>query len=302
MNLERLRQAVLDNKAWTAVTAFLLLMGLGVAGLFLNAVSPELSSQSGYAADSLATSGRLPGPVEGGSGSYVEVQEADIDIESEDAEVAAERIRAKVNKSGGYIESSSKKTTESYVRYDLTAKIPSKKLQDFVSEVRSSFKVNSYSVRNYRVYTQRERDELDIINQTMQDYRKIRKKVRKMEDTSKKLELLMKITEKQLELKEKQSSYERQLSGIQKRGRYATVDIRIEEEKQVDFLPEDLGDRFREEVREMVDNVVETLLDTVTGAVEVFFLAIKYIVYLAVIAVPASFAYRTGKKMYERVR
>lgn len=304
MNLERVRQAVLENKAWTAVTVFLLLMVLGVAGLFLNATTSQFAAQGSYgdhATDTLAARD-IPGHVESDSGSYVEVQEADVDIESQDAESDAEQVRSKVEEFEGHVESSSKRTTESHIRSDLTVKIPSKKMEDFVSQVRNEFEVDSYSVENYRLYTQRQRDELDILNDTLRDYSKIKGEVRQMDNTGEKLDLLMQVTEKELEAKEKQGMYERQLSDKEKRGKYSTVDIRIEEEKKVDLVPEDIGERFREEVREMIDNVVETLMDTVTGAVGVFFLAIKYIVYLAVIAIPASFAYRVGKRIYNRIK
>ena len=298
MDAKKLKQMFLEKKAWSAVGVFLLLMALGVFGLFMNSAI-DLQSQS--AKESLGYRGGaadigIP-PRERGSGSYVEVQEGSAQINTNYIEQDIEKIRNLGEKYDGWIESSSKSHGELYTTADITVKVKSENFQAFISDMKQNFEVESYSVQNYRLYTERERDELDILNKTMMEYESIRQEVEKMNNNAEKLDLLMQITEKQLQLKEKRNQYENSLSDKQQRGDYATLKIELNEKREIDLVPDDLGQRFRNEVNDMVDNVSNTLISTVTGGVEIFFEAIKYIVYLAIVAVPLSFAWRIGRKV-----
>lgn len=299
MDAKKLKQMFLEKKAWSAVGVFLLLMALGVFGLFMNSAI-DLQSQS--AKESLGYRGGaadigIP-PRERGSGSYVEVQEGSAQINTDYIEQDIEKIRNLGGKYDGWIESSSKSHGELYTTADITVKVKSENFQAFISDMKQNFEVESYSVQNYRLYTERERDELDILNKTMMEYESIRQEVEKMNNNAEKLDLLMQITEKQLQLKEKRNQYENSLSDKQQRGDYATLKIELNEKREIDLVPDDLGQRFRNEVNDMVDNVSNTLISTVTGGVEIFFEAIKYIVYLAIVAVPLSFAWRIGRKVF----
>ena len=299
MDAKKLKQMFLEKKAWSAVGVFLLLMALGVFGLFMNSAI-DLQSQS--AKESLGYRGGaadigIP-PRERGSGSYVEVQEGSAKINTDYIEQDIEKIRNLGEKYDGWIESSSKSHGELYTTADITVKVKSENFQAFISDMKQNFEVESYSVQNYRLYTERERDELDILNKTMMEYESIRQEVEKMNNNAEKLDLLMQITEKQLQLKEKRNQYENSLSDKQQRGDYATLKIELNEKREIDLVPDDLGQRFRNEVNDMVDNVSNTLISTVTGGVEIFFEAIKYIVYLAIVAVPLSFAWRIGRKVF----
>ena len=305
MEAEKLRQKVLENKAWSAVGVFLLLMALGVVGLFLNSANMGLQSQSDTESlnyrSGAADIGIPPGG-DGGSGSYVEVQEGSMQIESEDVEQDTEEIRGLAENYDGWIESSTKSHGEIYTTADLTVKVDSENFQNFTSDMKDSFEVESYSVQDYRLYTQRERDELDILNETMMEYESIRGEVNEMDNSAEKLDLLMQITEKELEVQGKRNRYSQDLADKRQRGDYATLNVELREKREIDLVPDDLGQRFRKEVNEMVDNVANTLITTLTGGIEIFFAAIKYLIYLAIIAVPALAAWKTGKRIYDKIK
>jgi hypothetical protein len=305
MDEGKLKRKVLENKAWSAVGVFLLLMALGVVGLFLNSANMGLQSHS--TAESLDYRGGaadigIPLGGDSSSGSYVEVQEGSMQIESEDVEQDTEEIRGLAENYDGWIESSTKSHGEIYTTADLTVKVDSEDFQSFVSDMKNDFEVESYSVQDYRLYTQRERDELDILNETMMEYESIRREVNEMDNSAEKLDLLMQITEKQLEVQEKRNRYSQDLADKRQRGDYATLNVELREKRKIDLVPDDLGQRFRNEVNEMVDNVANTLITTLTGGVEIFFAAIKYLIYLAIVVLPAYVAYRIGRRLYEKMQ
>jgi DNA-binding transcriptional MerR regulator len=303
VEIDGLKILVLENKAWATISAFLVLMALGVSGLFMN--SANLGSLDNQAASgSLGYESADIGipPHEGGSGSYVQVQEGSIQISSEDVEEDISRIESLAGNYDGWIESRSKTHGDLYTNADLTVKVKSENFQNFTSDIEEEFEVESYNVNNYRLYTERERDELDILNDTMSEVESIREEVQSMENNAEKLDLLMQITEKELEVQEKRNEYENRLSDKQQRGDYATVNLKLKEKRRIDLMPDDLGQSLKNEVNEMVDNVANTLITTLTGGVEIFFTAVKYLIYLAIVAIPATIAWILGRRIYGRIK
>lgn len=298
--LEDLKSWVLENKALTAVLLVALIFILGFVSLFFQATMTEMGG-----ARMAQTQQKLAGEVaagEGGqaAGKYVEVKEADFQIKSEDSESDALKIRSKTTSMDGYVEESRKEETDLYRTIHLTARVPKKKFTNFTQYLEKNFDVESHNIRNYRVGIQREMDELEILNKTLNDYEKMRRQIKGMNNTEEKLDLLMKITEKELWVTERMKRYQRQLSEKRQMGEYATVNVEIKERKRVDVWPENLGNRFNSKLKDMVDNIVETLMDTVTDGIELFFKAIQYIIYLAVVLIPLALVYKVAKKVYSR--
>lgn len=294
---------------------FLLGFSLFTAGAFIVLNNAGLGSQNaGYdrfdqkattdASGALSFDGRSdslpPTQPDGGAGSYVEVQEADFQLDSKDADQDASQIRSLAESHDGYIQQSRRHDADIYRRVYLTVRVPDSEFETFTDTIKEDYDVESHNVRNYRLSTQRELDELALINRTLQDYEEMRERIQDMNTSQKKIELLMSLTEKELDLKERQKEFERQLSDKQKLGNEAVVQIELREQKDIEFLPDDLGNRFMDNVRDMINAVVDVVLSTVTGSIVLFFKALQAIIYLAVVAVPAYIAYRIGRRFYER--
>ncbi|MDY6774899.1 MAG: DUF4349 domain-containing protein [Halobacteria archaeon] len=236
-----------------------------------------------------------------GAGEYVEVQEAEMSIESESLDEDVSRLRDLTQESGGYVEESSRRQSNLYLTARMTARVPSENFEEFVKSTRDEFDVESYEVRSYRLSIERETTELDILNQTLREYEATRSEIAEMNASAEKLDLLMEVTEKELEVKEKMSRYRTELAQKRQRSEYATVRIEVRERRQPEIVPDNIGDRFRNEVRQMIETVVNILITTVTGGVVVFFRAIQYLIYLVVVAVPVFVAYKLGRWMYGRL-
>ncbi|MFB6199847.1 MAG: DUF4349 domain-containing protein [Candidatus Nanohaloarchaea archaeon] len=305
MKLENIRTWILNNKLPAAIILILTLTVIGTAGFVITAftgvgmssynTAETADFQSGLAADTKIAAER-----DAGTGPYVEVQEADVNINSESIEKDIEKVRETAGRFNGYIERTNRREGELYNSADLTVRVPKANYTEFMNAIKQDFNVESYSITNYRLSTQRENTKLDILQETMKQYQKIRKKIKSMEVSKKKLDLLLKVTENELEIKEKMNRYENRLSDKQKKGNYATVQISLEAERKVDIVPDNIGNRFKNEVKEMLDSVVDISISTVTGGVEIFFKAIQLLIYAAIIALPLGAAYKIGKKVYRR--
>ena len=237
----------------------------------------------------------------GGEGGEIEIKEGSIQIESKDAEADSAKIRTLVEENyQGYIERSSKTSTNLYTLINLTLKVPSDKLLDLVDELKRNYKVKSYHIRNYRISIERELDELEILRRTLSDYEKIREEIKKMPAGKDKIELLMKLTDKELEIKRKERNYQRGVSYEKRRGMYATLEVFLKQKKSPKIWPENVLARFKDRIRKALEKVVEILKDLIGGSIELFFKVIQITVYLFIIALVAGFSFRIGKRFFHR--
>jgi len=303
--METIRSWIEENRLATGLAVVLLLVIVGIAGVWLQSNQSKFQARS---AESFAYEGggtydktvRHSGDGSSDTGAFVEVKEADIDIESEDAEKTSSAIRSMTEEYDGYVERSSKHEGDLYITISLTTRVPSDEFTTYIDRLREEYEVESYNVRNFRLPIQRELDELEIINRTLRDLEDIREEVRKMEANKEKAELLMTLTEKELEIKRRQREFERDLTEKQKRGDMTTVNVQIRQRKQVDLAPENVGNRFRSQVKEMTDNVTMTVITTLTDGIELLFKAFKWVVFLAIVLVPFGLAYKGGRQLYDR--
>lgn len=233
-----------------------------------------------------------------GSGAFVEVQEASFSLETENAEVASDAIRGTAGEMNGYVEESHKSEDSLYTTITMTVRVPETDFERFNDRLRQQYEVDSYSVRNYRVSIQRQLDELTIINKSLEEYEDMRSEVRMMEVSADRIDLLMRITEKELELKERQKAYLRQLSSAQQRSQLATVTVELRERKDVDLAPENVWNRFKNAVKDMLDSITDIAINTVTDGITLFFRVIQLIIYAVIVLVPLGLAYRVGRRLY----
>lgn len=308
-----------DIKSWMKehqVLSLVLLISLLVVAAFLalglqqtvgsNAMRQE--AMGGGASVDLAQKERAPTSQaetdQGGSGggAYVKVKEGSMDIKTDNARRGADQIRQRLPNYQGYVEESRKYGSSLYTNIKLQVRVPSTgdNFERLLTWLRQNYEVKSYNVKNYRLSTQRELDELSILNKTMADYESIRQEANRMNIGEEKLDMLMRVTEKELTLLEKKKGYERDLSGKQRRSDYATLNIELREKKSVDIGPENIGNRFKNKVKNMLDTIVDILISTLTFGVELFFRVIQLIVYLIIIIIPLALVYRLGKKIYKR--
>jgi len=309
MSADSIRSWVAEHQVLTAIAVVILLVG-AFFSLFLRPLATPIGSRMAMEQDAaydltsnLKTSaGGDSSSTEAGGEAYVEVKEGNIKIKTNNAQRDADQIRQTLSNYQGYVEESRKYGSDLYTNINLRVRVPasSDNFERLLQELRQDYDVESYNVKNYRLSTEREWDELSILNKTIADYEEIRREANSMDLTEEKLDLLMQVTDKELEIMRKKKEYARDLSGKQRRSDFATLNIELREKKAVDIGPENIGNRFKNKVKDMLDSIVTILIDTVTFGVTLFFRVIQLIVYLIIIVIPLALIYKLGKKVYDR--
>lgn len=229
----------------------------------------------------------------------IEVKEGSMEIESKDAETDFGKIQSITQNYDGYVERSSKSIGNLYVRINLTLRVSSEQFTDLIEKLKKDFEVKSYDVENYRIPIEKELDELQILKESLSDYQEIRGEIKEMKVGKDKIDLLMEVTDKELVLKQKEGGYQREISGQERRGEYATLNVSLYQKKSPKIWPEDVLDQFKDRLRGTLDKVVEILKDLVGGSIELLFRTIQIAAYVFIVGIILAGAYRVGRKLFE---
>ncbi len=235
------------------------------------------------------------------SGSYVEVKEGSMTIDTKDAEADSSAIRTSAESAGGYIEDVRKYDNDYSLNINMRARIPESKFQSFVDELKNRYDDKDFTVSFYRVSTQNEINELSIINTAFGNYAELRNRTMKIALDENQINLLFRIAEKELELKRLEKQYTSSLSDKQRMSDYATINIALQEKKTVKVMPENLGNQLRMKVKNALNDTANSLMDIFTGSVAVFVGAIKYVIYIILLAIPLIVGYRVLIKVYRLI-
>ncbi len=233
-----------------------------------------------------------------GAGPYVEVKESSLTIETADADGDSLQIRTLTESIDGYVEDSQKYETESRININMRARVPADRFQEFVDSLNAQYEPKDFSVSFYRLSTQRETNELDIIATALANYGELRNRTMAIPLDEKQINLLFTLTQKQLDLKSLEKQYTSSLAGKQELADYSTVTITLEQKKEVKIMPEDLGERLRLKVKDALDDIANSIMDLLTGSVAVFVSTIRGVIYILLVAMPLIAGYRLLKKAY----
>ncbi|MBU4299828.1 MAG: DUF4349 domain-containing protein [Nanoarchaeota archaeon] len=235
------------------------------------------------------------------SGSYVEVKEGSMTIDTKNAESDSTAIRSLAESSGGYIEDTRKSDNDYSTNINLRARVPEAKFQSFVDSLKNRYDEKDFTVSFYRVSTQREIDELSIINTAYGNYAEIRNRTMQIKLDENQINLLFKITQNELELKRLERQYTSSLSDKQARSEYATITIALVEKKTVKIMPENIGNQLRMKAKNALSDISNSLMDIFTGSIAVFVSAVKYVIYIILFVIPVIFGYRILMGVYGKV-
>ncbi len=305
MDSEELKQKLLEHKELSVAAGVLLLIFLGLAAVVLQTSSLSNNQQAAYLDKArYGDSGGFPGPInpdDPSSGSSVEVKEADMDIDSENIEDDIDQITTVSKSFNGFVESSSKTTTDLYINADLTVRVPRDNFSNLTERLKQQFNVESYTVRNYRISTARTISEITILNRTLDDYEDLRQQVKNIESYSDRIELLKQLTDKEKQVAQEMNNFLQDLNNKKAKSELATVNIRLEEQRDIELVPDDLWSRLKSEVQDTVDSISTITLTTFTDAVEWMFRGFKLLMILVGLTIPGILGYKLGKKVLKQI-
>ncbi|MBW6462280.1 MAG: DUF4349 domain-containing protein [DPANN group archaeon] len=311
MNSEQIITFIKNNKILSFVGIIIIFaVILLVLNVLIQTTSIKFMSQTNSISDSatkgynmgLSEESRFSGMVQTNaptmSGSYVEVKEGSMTIETENAETDAEDIRALAESSDGYIEDLRKYEDSYNTNINIKVRVHESSFQVFVDNLKERYDDKSFSVSFYRVSTQRETGELEILSSAFTDYEELRDRTMKIALDENQINLLFRITEKELELKRLEKQYATSLSGKEDISEYSTINIVLQEKKMITVMPENLGDQLRLKVKNSLSNIANSLMDIVTGSITVLVSTTKYVIFFIFLAIPILIGLRILKRIY----
>ncbi len=312
MDSDKIVTFVKENKIVSLVLAILLvaivLVALNWATGFRPAESMSVnmvgSSSYMYESDGMSKSGfntALMAESPSSGSSYVEVKEGSMTIETDNAEGDASAIRSLAEASEGYVENLRKYENDYNLNINMRVRLPSASFEGFVDTLKQRYDDKSFSVSFYRLSTEREIGELEILETAFMNYEELRDRTMMIPLDEKQINLLFEITEKELEIKRLERQYSSSLSGKEERSDYSTLSVVLEEKKDISIMPEDLGDELKLKIKRALDDIANSLMDIVTGSIVVFVSAIKYVIYFIVIAIPLILGFRVMKRIYGKI-
>lgn len=230
--------------------------------------------------------------------SELDIRSGRVEIESEDAESDFEKVKDFVNLDQGYVESSSKNEGNLELRIHSVVRIPVENFDTFVERLERDFEIESFEIKNYKMDVQYYLDELAVVSQSLEDYDAMREEIRGLDLDVERIELLASITREMRELAREFDRLERGLGDKTKQADMATLNVLIVEDLDVELelWPDDLGNRFVDNVNLAADTVIMTLIGIFTNSVVVFVKVVEYMIYAAVIILPVVFVWKLVAK------
>jgi len=230
----------------------------------------------------------------------LEIREARLKVESDDAEDDFEVLQDITRERDGYIETSKKTETSTRLIYTATVRVPVEYFEDFIEDSESAFEIEDFEVNNYRIDVQRQIDEIDVLNRAIQDYESLRDETLELESGEERINLLARLTSEMQSIARQRMALERDLGGKEKKADLATINFTFEETLRAELWPDDLGDLFHERIHEAIDDIALAGVSVLTNSLVLLVKVIEYIVYAIVIVVPVRFAWIIGSKLVNK--
>ena len=232
----------------------------------------------------------------------VEIKEAGLRAESEQAASDEELVRDITERYNGYIEKSDKSEDERRIRISMIARVPSGSFEEFLLELREELELEEYNISDYRIETEARESELEIIREMQEALQEIRQETREMEIGEERIRLLEDIVERQKRYRQQEENILQQLDKVRYRGKMATVNVVITEDIKASIWPEDLGESFRREVKSMVEEVVSIGINILTSTLVILLSVIQFLIYVLVVIIPiwivVRLLWRAFNKLY----
>lgn len=230
----------------------------------------------------------------------VEITEGRLTVDSESATSDEETVRSITEDYNGYIEEGNQTESPTRLQIRLTTRVPSADFANYLAELRNQLDVDDYNIRNYRIEIEEQTTELDIIRGTHTMYEEMKAELSALPVDTERIDLTMDITERQLDLKQRENRLSQQVDRVARRGEMATLRVTLSERRSAEVWPEDLGNDFRDQLRQAIDEVVDTAIAIVTTSMVVLMTAIQWVIYLLIVLAVLWLAFRLLRRLYRR--
>lgn len=228
-----------------------------------------------------------------------QIKRGSASIKSTDAMSDYEGISQKTESLEGWVETMSKSEDYRALTVRATLKIPSDDFDPFADWFIENFDVESANLEFYRVSIERQQDEIQILQLSLDLYDRLLERVEELNVSTESIELIMKITNKKLDVMRLLKSYGYSVEKIEEKAKYATLTLTITQEKKIEIMPEDLGREFMSRVRNMIRDIVNAGMDLVTMPLSILVKIIVWIIYAMIVLIPIFVAIKVLLRVFK---
>lgn len=219
-------------------------------------------------------------------------------IKSTNAVSDYDRISQKTESLNGWVETMSKSEDYSKLSIRANLKIPADDFDLFADWLMHSFDVKSANLEFYKVSIERQQDEIQILQLSLNLYDRLLERVEELNVSTESIELIMKITNRKLDVMRLLKSYGYSVEKVEEKAKYASLSVTINQEKKIKLMPEDMGRELRSKLRKSVRDIVNALMDLVTVPITIFVKIIVWIIYAIIVLIPIFIAVKVLLRVF----
>lgn len=228
----------------------------------------------------------------------VEIKKGSLSVDSENAKADEKAVRSITSEYNGYVEEGRQSKSNTRLRINLTTRVPAESFSGYVEGLRDRLEVEDYQLRDYRINISEQTTRLDILNDTLDIYDRMKQEVQSMDLDDERIELTRDITERQLELKERLNRIQSEVDRVNRQGEMATLQVTLEERLSAEIWPNDTGNEFRDELSDTFDRIVDIAIAIVTTTLVVLMTTIQWAIWIIISLLVVWFAYRLLRRLY----
>ncbi len=191
----------------------------------------------------------------------IEIKEGDISIKSQSVDKDYETIKQKTESYNGFIGDYYKTEDYEKINVKISAYVPTNKFDEFFNFLLKNFDVRNSYVKNYKISTKQELNELDIIRQTLNNLNQIEKETLNMETSERKINLLMKINNEKMNLVSRMRSLQGIVEEKMQQGEYSVFSINLNQTKPFKIVVSDYKEAINEKIKLVINDSIHAILN-----------------------------------------
>jgi hypothetical protein len=219
------------------------------------------------------------------------VKEGDVSIKSQNADQDYEKIKNSLSSYQGNLDNYKRFEDDYKIVVSFNVKIPQDNFDKFVDYLNKNFKVVESNVRFYVVSLKKTYDELEILKKTFDNLTVYEEYLKTAQPNRENIELLMIINDKKMHILSTMKSFEREIEETTVAENFNKLSIRLEQNKKIKILSEEWSNKFRTELKLVVQDTIDGLLSFLYIIPFVLRIAL-YLLFGVVIIIALSLLYK----------
>lgn len=230
--------------------------------------------------------------------SEYQIKRGSANIKSVNAESDYEKLKQKTESFEGWVETVGKNENYRQITITTNLKIPFENFDSYADWLMKNFDVENANLELYKISVERQQDEIQILQTALGVYDDFLERVEEMDVSEDSIRLALRITERKLDVMRMLRQYGYSVEQVEKQAEHANLRITLTQEKEIELMPEDLGQELRTKLRNSIREITNAGMDLITAPIAIFVKIIVWIIYAIIVLIPVYFAIRILLKVF----